>query len=271
MEVVIKPERTLKTEWRELWRYRELFYFLAWRDVKIRYKQTIIGASWAIFQPFVLMIVFTVFFNRVLNVNSGGVPYPIFVYSGLLFWNYFSQTLSRASESLVGNQAIITKVYFPRIIAPLSTPVVAFIDFLFALVVFAVLMIWYGIVPSLAGVLLFLPMVGVAFLAASGLGLFLAALNVKYRDVRQALPFFIQTLLFLTPVIYPVSVVPQRFQWLLYFNPMAGVIAVMRAGLIHDGSPRWGLVALSVGVAVALAIAGIQYFERRERAIADII
>jgi lipopolysaccharide transport system permease protein len=272
VEYVIRPERKLHSNWREVWAFRELFYFLAWRDVKVRYKQTLVGASWAIFQPFVMMVVFTVFFNHLAGISAGDdVPYPVFVYSGLLFWNLFTQTVSRASDSLVNNQAVVTKVYFPRLILPLSAPVVSFADFLAALVIFAGMLVYYGILPGLEGVLLFLPAIGITLVAACGLGLALAALNVKYRDVRQALPFFLQVLLFLTPVIYPVSLVPSHLRFLLYLNPMTGVITAMRAGVTGAGSVNWLSLAVSLGMALLLLACGLEYFRRREREFADIV
>jgi lipopolysaccharide transport system permease protein len=273
MELIIKPQRTLRVDWKELWAYRELFYFFAWRDIKARYKQTAIGATWAIFQPFIMMVVFTLFFNRVAGIKSGSadVPYAIFSYTGLLFWNYFSQSLSRSSESLVSSAGMITKVYFPRIIAPVSATIVALIDFCFALIVFIGLMIWYRIIPGWEGILLFLPMLLLSAVAANGLGLLLAALNVKYRDVRQALPFFIQTMLFLTPVIYPVTMVPTRFQWILYLNPMTAVVTVMRDGLLRAGAIDWSLVGVSTLSALAMLAVGFVYFRLQERKFADII
>ena len=271
MEIVIKPSSTQRLDWRELWAYRELFYFFAWRDVKVRYKQTVVGMAWAVFQPFILMVVFTAFFNHVLHVSSGKLPYAIFSYSGLLFWNYFSQTLSRASESLTSNAMVLTKVYFPRVVAPISAAVVAFIDFMFAALIFAGLMVYYGIAPGWKGLLLFVPMLLMSFLTAGGAGMFLAALNAKYRDVRQILPFFIQVLLFLTPVIYPVGYLPHNLRWLLYLNPMTGVISTVRSTLIGGGSVNPALVALSAAIAVLLFVGGLTYFLRRERLIADVL
>lgn len=272
MELVIRAQKNLRIDWKELWGYRELFYYFVWRDIKVRYKQTAIGVAWAIFQPFIMMVVFTLFFNKVAGIDSGSaVPYAIFSYSGLLFWNYFAQALSRSSESLVGNQGMITKIYFPRIILPFSTTIVGLVDFFFALIIFIGLLFYFDITPSLLGIVLFLPMLLLSFIAASGLGMMLAALNVKYRDVRQALPFFIQTLLFLTPVIYPVSMVPERFQWLLFLNPMTGVITTMRASILHEDTIPTGLVMISVASALLLFTIGLMYFKRRERKIADII
>lgn len=271
MEIVIRPQQKARIDWKELWSYRELFYYFVWRDIKVRYKQTAIGLAWAIFQPFIMMVVFTLFFNKVAGIESGAIPYAIFSYTGLLFWNYFSQTLSRSSESLVASQGMITKVYFPRIILPFSATFLGLLDFFFAFLVFGGLMIYFQIVPSLVGVLIFLPMLLLTFVAASGAGMFLAALNVKYRDVRQALPFFIQMLLFLTPVIYPIALVPHRFQWLLYFNPMTGVITTVRATLLHDGQVQVGLLMISIASSLLLFLGGLSFFKKRERRIADIV
>jgi lipopolysaccharide transport system permease protein len=271
-EVSVRPERLLKLNWKELWAYRELFYFLAWRDVKVRYKQTAIGAAWAIFQPFVLMVVFTLFFNSLLGVQApNGIPYAIFAYTGLIFWNFFSNALTYASTSLVGNQALISKTYFPRLIAPFSSTIVSLIDFFFAFWVYAGLMIYYRIVPGLSGVILFLPMLALAFVAASGLGMFFAALNVKYRDVKVVLPFLVQTLFFITPIIFPVSLVPERYQWILYFNPMTGVISTVRAGMLHEGSIHGGLLALSIASALVCFGLALVYFRFEERQFADVI
>jgi lipopolysaccharide transport system permease protein len=269
---LIKPSRKLSIDFNELKQYRELFYYFAWRDIKVRYKQTAIGAAWAIFQPFITMIVFTLFFNKVAGISTGGaVPYAIFSYTGLLFWQYFSNALNRSSNSLVENQSVITKVYFPRIIPPISATIVALIDFFFATLVFAGLMIYFRITPGLDGILLLPPAIIITFIAATGIGMYLAALNVKYRDVKQALPFFIQIGLFLTPVIYPVTKVPEAYQWLLYLNPMTGVITAMRSSLLGLGTIDWPLTLLSVASALVLFVFGIFYFKAKEREFADII
>ncbi|HVE80870.1 MAG TPA: ABC transporter permease [Candidatus Dormibacteraeota bacterium] len=270
-ETVIKPQKNLSIDLKELWQYKELFYFFAWRDIKVRYKQTVIGAAWAIFQPFITMVIFTLFFNKVAGIGSESVPYAIFSYSGLLFWQFFSKALDQASNSLVNNQGVVTKIYFPRIIAPLASTLVALIDFFFASIIFVGLMAYFKIVPGGLGLILFLPMILVTFITASGAGLFLATLNVKYRDVRQALPFFIQTMLFLTPVIYPVSMVPERFQWVLYLNPMTGVITAIRHGLLHEGTLNWAYLAISIVSCLVIFIIGLLYFKSQERKFADII
>jgi lipopolysaccharide transport system permease protein len=270
VETVIVPGRRRSTM-REIWAHRELFYFFAWRDFKIRYKQTAIGAGWAIFQPLLLMVVFTLFFNKVAGISSPSGHYPIFAYTGLLFWNFFGSAMTVASNSLVGNQAVVTKVYFPRLIAPLSATLVVLIDFFCAATVFVALMIYYHVRPGLFGVALVVPMLVITWVASAGLGTWLAAVNVKYRDVRQILPFFIQALMFVTPVIYALAFVPARFREFVYINPMAGVITAMRAELIHQGTVAWSGVAISASVAVVLFGVGILYFERTESRIADII
>lgn len=271
--LVIKPKKHLAIDWGELLHYRELFFYFAWRDVKVRYKQTAIGASWAIFQPFITMVVFTLFFNKVAGIETGSdaVPYAIFSFLGLLFWNYFSNALTRSANSLVDNQAVVTKVYFPRLIPPISSTIVSLIDFCFALIVYVGLMFYFSIPPTALGLLLFLPAVAVTFIAATGPGLFLAALNVKYRDVKQILPFLIQTGLFLTPVIYPVTAVPEQYQWLLYLNPMTGVINAMRSSLLGLGTIDWPLTILSVTTAVIMLWVGLLFFKSKEREFADII
>jgi len=270
---VIKPKKHLAIDWKELRAYRELFFYFAWRDVKVRYKQTAIGASWAVFQPFITMVVFTLFFNRVAGIQTGSeaVPYAIFSFIGLLFWNYFSNALTRSANSLVDNQSVVTKVYFPRLIPPVSSTIVSLIDFGFALIVYIGLMFYYQIAPSALGLLLFIPAVLLTFVAATGPGLFLAALNVKYRDVKQIMPFIIQIGLFLTPVIYPVASVPQKLQWLLYLNPMTGVINAMRSSLLGLGTINWPLTAVSVVSAFVMFVIGLAYFKAKEREFADII
>ncbi|MGD0713766.1 MAG: ABC transporter permease [Gaiellaceae bacterium] len=272
MELVIKRERAFKINLRELWSYRELFYFFAWRDIKVRYKQTAIGVVWAVFQPFVTMVVFTVFFNRVAGIKApDAIPYAIFSYTGLLFWNFFSNALLACSNSMVANQSVITKIYFPRIIAPFSATIVNLVDFLFAFLVYAGLLAYYRIVPGVSGIVLFLPMLLLAFVAATGLGLFLAALNVRYRDVRFIVPFLVNMFLFLTPVIYPVSLVPARYQWILYLNPMTGIIQTVRAGMLHEGMIQWGMLSISLVGAIFAMTGGLFYFKRQERSFADFI
>ena len=271
VEIRIKPIKGfINIDLKELWRYRELFYFLSWRDIKVRYKQTVMGIVWAALQPFLTMVIFSIFFGRVAGISSGEIPYPIFVYSGLLFWDYFSNSLSTASQSLISNQALIQKVYFPKIIIPLASTLVFLLDFLFASIVFVGLMLYYHFFPTLIGILLIIPSLIITFLSFSGLGLIFSSINVKYRDVRYALPFFIQLLVFLTPVIYPASILG-KYQWLWYLNPMSGVIETMRAGLLGVGAINWGLFAFSILLSILLFFIGVLYFERSERFFADVI
>lgn len=244
---------------------------MAWRDIKVRYKQTVLGVVWAILQPFLMMIVFTIFFSRVVGDQTGGIPYPIFAYTGLLFWQFFSTSVTNASASFVGNQSMVQKIYFPRLILPVSSTLVSFVDFVAAALVFAGLLVYYQIMPGLLGLALLIPVVLISFIAANGLGLFFATLNVRYRDVRYALPFFVQLLLFLTPVIYPIGIVPEKFQWILNLNPMSGVIESMRAGFLGTGNVDWELLGLSALIALVLFAGGYVYLRRSEREFADII
>jgi len=271
METIIKSKKGLAVlDFKELWSYRELLYFLAWRDIKVRYKQTSIGVVWAVLQPFLTMVIFSIFFGRVAGISSGEIPYPIFVYSGLLFWNYFSNSLSSSSNSLISEQAIIQKVYFPKIIIPLAATIVFLLDFLFASVIFVGLMFYFHFFPSLVGILLIIPSLIITFFSFSGLGLIFSAINVKYRDVRYALPFFIQLLVFLTPVIYPTSILG-RHQWLLYINPMSGVIETMRIGLLGVGTINWVIYGFSAILSILLFLLGVLYFSKSENKFADII
>lgn len=254
----------------ELWNYRELLYFFTWRDLKVRYKQTFIGVAWAIFQPLITMFVFTVFFGQLAKIPSDGVPYSIFVYTGLLFWQFFSSALAETSNCLVANQAIITKVYFPRLILPLSSVLTKLVDFIIAAFILGLLMIYYGFTPHIESLLVVPIILIISFMAAVGLGLVLSAINVKYRDVRYALPFFIQILLFLTPVIYPASIAG-KYSWLLAINPMTGVIQNARAALLGTTAINWPLIGISFIACLVLLIVGVYVFKKVERYFADII
>lgn len=268
---VIRPKKLFSfSDLREVWDYRELLYFFTWRDLKVRYKQTAIGAAWAVFQPFMTMVVFSVFFGGLLGVPSDGVPYPIFVYTGLLFWQFFSTALADTSNVLITNQSIITKVYFPRLILPLSSVMTKFIDFGIAAVILIGMMIYYGYTPQMIGVFVIPLLLLITFMASVGLGLFLASVNVKYRDVRYALPFFIQILLFVTPVIYPASIAG-KYSWLLALNPMMGVIQSARAALLGTTVLNWALIGISLAATFLLLLLGIYAFKKTERHFADII
>ena len=217
--------------------------------------------------------VFTLFFNKVAGIQSGSktVPYAIFSYIDLLFWNNFSSALTRSAGSLVQNSGVITKVYFPRVIPPISSTIISIIDFMFASIVFIGLLFYFQYPPTFLAILLVIPALLVTFLASTGIGLFLAAVNVKYRDVQQALPFFIQVGLFITPVIYPTALIPERYQWALYINPMTGVINAMRASFLGDSQINWALTGLSAAVSVVVFVLGLYYFKGQEKEFADII
>jgi len=263
--------KLLKSEWlREIWQYRELFYFLIWRDVKVRYKQTFLGALWAVVQPFFAMVVFTVFFQRLAKMPSDGIPYPIFSYTALIPWTYFSQAITNAGNSLVTNSNLLTKVYFPRVAIPASSAFSGLVDFGIASVMLLAMMAYYQLTPSLAMLLwplLLLPLV----ILALGVGMIFAALNVRYRDIRFALPFFIQIWLFVTPIIYPSSLIPEKFRVLLALNPLAGIIDSLRASLLPGRSVDWSALAISVAVTLVVFAVGIFYFRKTERTFADII
>jgi lipopolysaccharide transport system permease protein len=268
---ITPPKGLVSINFPELWRFRELLYIFVWRDIKVRYKQTMLGLAWAIFQPLVTMLIFTIFFGRLAKVPSDNVPYPIFVYVGLLFWNYYSVALTNASNCLVENESIIKKVYFPRLILPISTTITPMIDYVSALVILFGLMLYYHYTPHVLGIIVLPALLIIALLAASGLGLFLSAVNVRYRDVRYILPFFVQLLLFLTPVIYPISLIPERFKWLLYLNPMTGVIDLARSLLLGTTSVNWSFIVISVVASLLIFIFGLTYFRKTERFFADIL
>jgi len=267
---IAPPRRWLDLNLRELWDYRELLYFFVWRDLKVRYKQTAIGAAWVVLQPFLTMIVFSLFFGRLAHIPSNGLPYPVFYYSALLPWMYFAGALQNATNTMVDHQRVITKVYFPRLLLPLSAVVSGLADFAIALVVFLGMLLYYGLSPG-AAVLLLPFFLLLAVLTALGVGLWLSALNAIYRDVRYVLPFLIQFWLFASPVAYPSSLIPERWRWLYGLNPMTGVIEGFRWALTGRGQPpSLLLVASATGVLLVVA-GGIAYFQRMESTIADVV
>ncbi len=269
--MVIKPKKTLSLrDFQEIWNHRELLYFFTWRDFKVRYKQTFIGVAWALFQPIMSMIVFSLFFGKLAGVPSDGVPYPIFVYVGLLFWQFFSDALSDTSNSLITNQSIVTKVYFPRLILPISTVATKLVDFGIATIILIGLMFYYHFVPNMIGLLLLPLLLFMTFIAALGGGLFLASINVKYRDVRYILPYFIQLFMFITPVIYSSSIAG-KYSWVLAFNPMSGVIQTARAAFLHTAPINWLLILISFIASIIILIIGTIVFKKTERYFADII
>ena len=270
-ELVIEAGRTDRQYWKDIWRYRELFYFLAWRDILVRYKQTAIGIAWALIRPFLTMVVFTIVFGQLAKLPSEGVPYPILVFSAMLPWQFFANSLSECSNSLIGNANLISKVYFPRLIIPTSAVVVSFVDFLISGMILLGLMAWYNFVPSWR--ILTLPLfIAIAFAASMGAGLWFASLNVKYRDFRYIVPFIVQFGLYISPVGFSSSIVPERWRLLYSLNPMVGVIDGFRWAIL-GGEAKLNLpgFTLSVGLVALSFVSGIWYFWKTERSFADVI
>jgi len=254
----------------ELWAYRDLIYFFVWRDIKVRYKQTVIGAAWAIFQPVLTMLVFSLFFGRLAKIPSQGLPYPIFYYSALLPWMYFATAMQAATNIVVENQRVITKIYFPRVVLPISSVMAGLVDFAISFAVFFALMAYYHIMPTRAVV--WLPFFTLlALMTALGVGLWLSALNALYRDVRYVVPFLVQFWMFASPVAYPSSLVPAKWRWLYGLNPMAGVIEGFRWALTGHGDPPGILLAASSCAVALLVLSGLVYYHAMEGTIADVV
>jgi lipopolysaccharide transport system permease protein len=270
-EIIIKPEGSIfKINFRELWQYRELFYIFSWRDIKLRYKQTVLGVVWVVFQPLVTTGIFSLFFGKIAKIPSDGLPYPLFVLTGLIIWNFFSNGLTNASNSLVANQSMLQKVYFPRIIIPISSIITAGFDFLISLVVLALACIYFGVFPSLTIIFMLPLLLLILFIATVGLGMLAASMNVKYRDIRYALPFFIQISLFLSPVIYPLSAIYDYRKYLIALNPLSGIIVNFRQLFIPGASIDFLLLGVSAAVSVAIFVIGLAYFRKTEYVFADI-
>jgi len=269
--LVIKAGRAEQQYWQDIWKYRELFYFLAWRDILVRYKQTTIGLAWALLRPFLTTMVFTLVFGVLLKAPSTGAPYPIVVFAAMLPWQFFSNALSECSNSLISNSNLISKVYFPRLIVPTSAVIVSFVDFMISAIILLGFMAWYNFVPDWR--ILTLPLfVAIAFAAAMGAGLWLAALNVEYRDFRYIVPFIVQFGLYISPVGFSSSVVPERWRLLYSLNPMVGVIDGFRWAILgKDFAIYLPGFLLSVALVMVVLITGIQYFRRMERKFADVI
>src|SRR5436309_5498934 len=269
--IVIEAGRTEKNYWTDLWRYRELFLILAWRDISVRYKQTIIGVAWAVIRPFLTMVVFTVIFGRIAALPSGGAPYALMVFAEMLPWSLFSTALGEASNSLIGNERLISKVYFPRLIIPTATVVTAFVDFLISFVILVGLMAYYRFIPGWN--ILMLPVfILMALLASLGPGLWITALNVKYRDFRYVIPFLVQFGLYISPVGFSSSVIPDKWRLLYNLNPLVGVIDGFRWSILGQASPiHWPTVALSTVVVTGLLWVGIRRFRSMEKTFADLI
>ncbi len=270
-EFTIESGKTERHYWMDLWRYRELFYILAWRDIAVRYKQTIIGVLWAILRPLLTMMIFVVVFGHIAKLPSEGVPYPIFVFAAMLPWTFFATAFADASNSLIGNANLISKVYFPRLIIPASSVIVAGVDFLISFVILIGLMIWYSYIPDWH--ILTLPFfLLLAFFAVLGAGLYVAALNVKYRDFRFVIPFVVQLGLYISPVGFSTTIVPEKFQLLYYLNPMVAVIDGFRWA-ISGGRTAFNLTELTVSIVVVvlLCIVGVYHFRKTEKTFADVI
>lgn len=269
--LVIEAGRAERHYWKDLWRYRELFYFLAWRDILVRYKQTTIGLAWALLRPLLTMLVFTLVFSKLAKLPSDGVPYPILVFAALLPWMFFANAFTEAGNSLISNANMISKVYFPRLVLPTSAVIVSFTDFLISAVIMAVLMAWYGYVPDWH--IITLPLfILVAFAAAMGAGLWIAALNVKYRDFRYVIPFIVQLGLYISPVGFSSTIVPEQWRLLYSINPMVGVIDGFRWAILGGTTPLyWPGFLISLALVFAIFVTGIIYFRKTEKSFADVI
>ncbi|HWP46816.1 MAG TPA: ABC transporter permease [Candidatus Limnocylindrales bacterium] len=268
--IIIKPSKGwVSLKLGELWEYRELLYFLTWRDIKVRYKQTLLGAAWAVIQPFFSMVIFSLFFGHLAKIPSDGIPYPLFSYAALLPWNYFAHSLHQASNSLIGSSNLISKVYFPRLIIPISSVLSGVIDFAIAFTVLLGMMIYYSVWPTLE--ILLLPFfLLLALITALGTGTWLSALNVEYRDVRYVVPFLIQFWMFATPVVYPSSLLSEPWRTLYGLNPMVGVVEGFRWVLL-GANPPGALLVVSIWVSILLLVSGAYYFRRMEKRFADVI
>jgi lipopolysaccharide transport system permease protein len=268
-ELIIEPGRTEKNYWHDLWLFRELFYILSWRDIKVRYKQTVIGAAWSVLRPLLTMIIFTVIFGRIAKLpTEGAAPYAIMVYAAMLPWQFFANALSEASNSLVGNTNLITKIYFPRMIIPASSVIVSFVDFAISFGLMLILFAWYHFLPPLQ--ILFLPLfIILAFLASFGISLYITALNVKYRDFRYIIPFIVQFGLYVSPVGFSSSIVPEKWRMLYSLNPMVGVIDGFRWSILGEQKMYWPGFLVSCGVIALFCYIGVRYFRKTEKTFAD--
>lgn len=269
--IVITPSKGwIRLGLADVWAYRELLYFLTWRDIKVRYKQTALGAAWAVLQPFLTMVVFSLFFGRLAQIPSEGVPYPIFSYAALVPWTFFANGVTLSSQSMVGNSNLITKVYFPRLIVPVAAVVSGLVDFAIAMVVLFGMMAWYGIAPTWQ--VLTLPLfLALALISALGVGLWLSAMNVKYRDIRYIVPFLIQFWLFATPIAYPSTLLTEPWRTLYGLNPMVGVVEGFRWALLDTRTSPGAITFFSAVAAIALLVSGAYYFRRMEKTFADVV
>ncbi len=269
-EIIIEAGRCERQYWRDLWRYRELFYFLAWRDILVRYKQTVIGVAWAVIRPLLTMLVLTFIFGKLAKMDSGGVPYPILVFCGMLPWQFFSTAFSESGNSLVNNAGMISKVYFPRLVVPVSSVITSFVDFLISAVLMVCVMIYYGYTPG-PSVALLPVFVLLVFATAFGAGLWVSALMVRYRDFRFIVPFIVQFGLYVSPVGFSSHVVPAQWRLLYSINPMVGVIDGFRYAILGEHTLYWPGFCISLVAVVLIIVTGICYFRHTERTFADII
>ena len=269
--LVIKPSGNWpRIDFAELWAYHGLFFFLVWRDVKVRYAQTVLGAGWAILQPLLTMVLFAVIFGRLARIPSDGVPYPLFSLAALVPWTYFSTALSGAGNSLVANTNLLTKIYFPRLIIPAAPVLAGLVDFGIGFVLLLAVMLWYGVVPSLAAVAVLPVLIAGMMLTSVGVGSWLAALNIQYRDVKHVTPFLLQVWMYASPIVYPMSAVPERYRMVYALNPMAGIIEGFRALLLGTRAVPWSSIAMSLAVGGFFFVTGALYFRRMERIFADV-
>lgn len=271
-EIIIRPQKGLiPLNLKELWVYREILYFLTWRDIKVKYKQTVLGILWAILQPFLTMLIFFMLFGKFAKVPSEEVPYPIFAYTGLLLWNYFSSALSNSGNSLIYSSNLITKVYFPRLFIPASASLSGLFDFFIASIILIGMMFFYNFTPSLIGLALIPILILLASISAIGCGLWLSALNVEYRDFQYVIPFLVQIWMFATPVIYPATLLPEKYRWIISLNPMGGIIEAFRASTLGHKQINWDMLIISAGIGFLVFLTGLVYFRKVERSFADII
>ena len=269
--VIIEPSKSwVPLKLRDLWQYRELLYFLTWRDVKVRYKQTVLGAAWAILQPLLTMVIFTLLFGRLAGIKSDDVPYPVFAYSGLIIWTFFSNSVTNSGNSLVGSANLITKIYFPRLLVPAAAVAAGVVDLLLAFVVQVFLMLYYRI-PITWGVVMIPVLVLLVIALAYGIGMWLSALNVKYRDIRYAIPFVLQLWMFISPVIYPLTLIPPKWRWFLMANPLTGIIQNFRAALLGTPAFDWKALGVSTVISISILIYSAYSFRRMEKHFADVI
>jgi lipopolysaccharide transport system permease protein len=270
-EVILEPGRVARNDWQDLWRYRELFYFMAWRDILVRYKRMTIGFAWAILRPLLTMLIFTLVFSKFAKLPSNGMPYPILVYTAMLPWQFFATAFTDAGNSLTNKESIITKIYFPRLIIPTSAVMVSFVDFLAAGTMLALLLAWYQFVPSWNIVALPL-FIGMVFLTVLGAGLWFSALSVQYKDFRYVIPFVVQIGLYLSPVGYDISLVPEKWRLIYALNPMVGIIEGFRWSILGRMSPGFEIdVALSMAIMSLLLLGGMAYFRKIERSLAELL